>query len=400
MVTMELVNKPEKRRRWRCKNWKVTHIAPPNGHTFPAVASATVVNLEPDRQGLSPLHVACMCGKLATVQPLLESRLCCINSSGPQGRRPIHMVLSSRSSPNTSTCLRYLLENGADINVTTDAGQTPLHLAASEGLLDCTEMLVRAGADVLAQDCMGHTPLDLARFWCRRKVARYLKNCMWQADKKKEMEERKLVQALYSDLVDMCKLNRLNKKTLIDEKMADWAHKKSLPLLKDFSPRVLVSQYHTQCLSSDQDRSTLKHAKSLCKLQAGRPQEDTCTSTKPPPASASRPWTIYTGLQPEKPPREPDLRSRVTLWKDGSSRQPQYTTKWDSTPRAAPDLPVDVLERVLFPRAFPSRIASPRHFEPQDILEIQHRGCPQGSSTSPWTEVAMHLAEVLEPGHY
>lgn len=49
---------------------------------------------------------------------------------------------------------------------------TPLHLAASEGLLDCAEILVQAGADVLAQDSAGHTPLDLARIWCHRKVAR------------------------------------------------------------------------------------------------------------------------------------------------------------------------------------------------------------------------------------
>lgn len=58
------------------------------------------------------------------------------------------------------------------ITRTTDSGTTPLHLAASEGLLECTEILVQAGADVLAQDSMGHTPLDLARIWCRRKVAR------------------------------------------------------------------------------------------------------------------------------------------------------------------------------------------------------------------------------------
>ncbi|KAM7366388.1 hypothetical protein PAMP_015831 [Pampus punctatissimus] len=382
---------------------KGTHITPPNGHTFPAVVRRTVDTVDTvdlDRQGLSPLHVACLYGHLATVQLVVESRSCCINSSGSQGRRPVHMVLSSRSSPNTSTCLRYLLEKGADVNVTTDAGQTPLHLAASEGLLDCTEILVQAGADVLAQDCMGHTPMDLARVWCRRKVARYLKSCMWQAEKKKEMEERKLAQALYSDLTDMTKLNELNKKTLIDEKMAEWANKKSLPLLKDFSPRVLISQYHTQCLSSDQDSSNLKHAEGMCELQAGRPREDKSTSIEPPSASAFSPWTVYTGLQPQKPPREPDLRDCVTVWRDGINRQPQYTTKWDSTPRSAPDLPLDVLERVLFPRAFPSRIASPRHFEPQDILEVQHRGCPQGRSTSPWTEVAMHLAEVLELGHY
>lgn len=55
---------------------------------------------------------------------------------------------------------------------TTDSGQTPLHLAASEGFLDCAEVLVKAGADVLAEDSSGQTPLDLACIWCHRKVAR------------------------------------------------------------------------------------------------------------------------------------------------------------------------------------------------------------------------------------
>lgn len=43
-------------------------------------------------------------------------------------------------------------------------------------------------------------------------LCRYLKSCMWQEDKKKEMRERTLVQALYRDLLDMAKLNDLNKK--------------------------------------------------------------------------------------------------------------------------------------------------------------------------------------------
>uniref|UniRef100_A0A3Q4M9V2 Uncharacterized protein n=1 Tax=Neolamprologus brichardi TaxID=32507 RepID=A0A3Q4M9V2_NEOBR len=51
-------------------------------------------------------------------------------------------------------------------------GQTPLHLAASEGFLDCAEILVKAGADVLAKDSLGQTPLDSACIWCHRKVAR------------------------------------------------------------------------------------------------------------------------------------------------------------------------------------------------------------------------------------
>lgn len=35
---------------------------------------------------------------------------------------------------------------------------------------------------------------------------------MWQADKKQEMEDRKQVQALYTDLVDAVKMRDLNKK--------------------------------------------------------------------------------------------------------------------------------------------------------------------------------------------
>lgn len=54
----------------------------------------------------------------------------------------------------------------------TDSGTTPLHLAASEGLLDCVEALVRAGADVSARDKTGNTPLDSARVGGHREVAR------------------------------------------------------------------------------------------------------------------------------------------------------------------------------------------------------------------------------------
>ncbi|XP_029382790.1 ankyrin repeat domain-containing protein 53 [Echeneis naucrates] len=397
---MEAVNKSGKRKRGRCKNRKLSSRAPPAGLSLPSVAggSSEKRDVRVNRQGLSALHVACLYGQLATIKLLVESTPGWRNRRDVQGRRPIHMVMSTRSSPNTSACLRYLLENGADVNVTTDSGQTPLHLAASEGLLDCSEILVQAGANVLAQDNMGLTPLDFARIWCHRKVARYLKSCMWTIEKRKEMEERKLVQALYHDLVDMAKRNNLKRQTLVDEKVAEWINKKGFPHLRDFCPRITASQYHTKCLSSNPD---LKYVKGLNEHQPRSPQGSRIiTSSKPPRGSVFGPWTIYMGHQPEKPPAVPDLRDSVTVWRDCSSRQTHYSTKWDNTPHAAPDLPLDVLERVLFPRAFPSRIVSPQHFKPQSIVEVQQRGCPQGQSTSPWTEVAMHLAEVLEPGHY
>lgn len=39
-------------------------------------------------------------------------------------------------------------------------------------------------------------------------VCRYLKSCMWQADKRREMEERKRVQVLHRELVDRVKQNK------------------------------------------------------------------------------------------------------------------------------------------------------------------------------------------------
>ncbi|XP_034533180.1 ankyrin repeat domain-containing protein 53 [Notolabrus celidotus] len=393
MATMEPVNKSGKRRRGGCKNRKLT-LRAPSSHELALpgvpVTSPEKLNVLVSLQGPSALHMACLHGQLATIQILLDSRPGMINGGDQQGRRPVHMVLSSRSSPNTSSCIRYLLEHGADINVTTESGATPLHLAASEGLLECAEIFVQAGADVSAKDSMGLTPLDFARVWCRRKVARYLRSCMWQKDKDKEQKERKSVQALYRDLIDGERLDRFKNKIINADKIAEWANKKGLPPLKDFTPRVQVSKFHTKCLSSDQDTSNQTTTKD--------PLENQSNSAS---SSSFRPWTIYLGFHPERPLKvEPDLRSSVTVWRD-SSRSPLYSTKWDSsTPHPAPDLPLDVLERVLFPRAFPSRIASLQHFKAQDIMEVQHRGYPQGRSTSPWTEGAMHLVEVLELGHY
>ncbi|TWW63421.1 hypothetical protein D4764_03G0004290 [Takifugu flavidus] len=68
-------------------------------------------------QGQPAFHVACLYGQLATIKQLLESSLSLINSSDLQGRRAVHMVMSSQSWPRTSSCLRYLLQQGADINV-------------------------------------------------------------------------------------------------------------------------------------------------------------------------------------------------------------------------------------------------------------------------------------------
>jgi ankyrin repeat protein len=57
---------------------------------------------------------------------------------------------------------RYLLEHGADVNAVGEFGWTPLHAAAYQGLTDVIELLVSKGAKLEAKDKLGQTPLSIA----------------------------------------------------------------------------------------------------------------------------------------------------------------------------------------------------------------------------------------------
>lgn len=98
-------------------------------------------------------------------------------------------------------------------------------------------------------------------------------------------------------------------------------------------------------------------------------------------------------------PSEPDLRQSVTLdcWRDG---RPRYVASLDGVEHSLPDLPLNDLLKGLFPSAFPSRIESPQDFLGSSVLDLPRLGRTSKPNGSPWTEVAMHLTEELQPGHY
>ncbi|KAL0970148.1 hypothetical protein UPYG_G00237800 [Umbra pygmaea] len=359
-----------------------------------------------DKQGLTVLHVAGLHGRLECMKLLLESESVDVNASCPHGRRPIHMVLTSQNRPNSHACLIALLQHGALPNVATDTGLTPLHLAATEGLLECTETLVRAGADTSARENRGHTPLDLARIWCHRRIARFLKNCMWQNEKKREMEQCRALLKLRQDLFSMHQSFQGRQKVVREKQVEDnvtaWASKKGLALRWP-QPMATGNHAHTCHLSQDQGPLSQKNKALLEQHPVASPREAWNISpnpSKPPRASVYRPQGVCLSSQPERHPSDPDLRHSVTLRRACRDGRPQYTAKWDDSPQPVPDLPWDVLQRGLFPSAFPSRITSPSHFKPNHVLDLPHLSCSPGPNASPWTEVVMHLAEELQPGHY
>ncbi|MDR2720222.1 MAG: ankyrin repeat domain-containing protein, partial [Nitrososphaerota archaeon] len=73
-----------------------------------------------------------------------------------------HSALHAAASNGYVDCLKYLIEGGANVNLSNTEGVTPLHLAAERGYAEIADMLVKAGANVNAVNNNKDTPYTLA----------------------------------------------------------------------------------------------------------------------------------------------------------------------------------------------------------------------------------------------
>ncbi|XP_049740377.1 85/88 kDa calcium-independent phospholipase A2 isoform X4 [Elephas maximus indicus] len=141
-----------------------------------------------NNQGLTPLHLACQMGKQEMVRVLLLCNARC-NVMGPGGY-PIHtamkfsqkgcaeMIIGMDSNQIHSKDPRYgasplhwaknaemarmLLKRGCDVNSTSFAGNTALHVAVMRNRFECVMVLLTYGANADARGEHGNTPLHLA----------------------------------------------------------------------------------------------------------------------------------------------------------------------------------------------------------------------------------------------
>ncbi|XP_062411649.1 cyclin-dependent kinase 4 inhibitor C [Sardina pilchardus] len=70
--------------------------------------------------------------------------------------------------------LRVLVHHGADVNLSDNGGNLPLHLAAREGHLDVVQFLAPCTSDPSQLNGSGRTPCDLARLHNRSSAAQWL----------------------------------------------------------------------------------------------------------------------------------------------------------------------------------------------------------------------------------
>ncbi|XP_069495965.1 ankyrin repeat domain-containing protein 42 isoform X2 [Ambystoma mexicanum] len=84
-----------------------------------------------------PAHVAAYRGDLVTLRRLVESGIITINERDDKGTTPMHKA----AGQGQVECLQWLIEMGADHDITNEAGETPLDVAKRSAQLAAVKLL-------------------------------------------------------------------------------------------------------------------------------------------------------------------------------------------------------------------------------------------------------------------
>nr|XP_054757120.1 ankyrin repeat domain-containing protein 29-like [Lytechinus pictus] len=114
----------------------------------------------PDQDGTTPLHVACYNGRIQMLKYLLSNGAD-LHKTEFDGTSVLHSAASQGHQIIVSYILRQ--KEGMELANRPDArGETPLHVATSEGSTSIIDVLVSNGGDLNAQTYGGQTCLHLA----------------------------------------------------------------------------------------------------------------------------------------------------------------------------------------------------------------------------------------------
>ncbi|XP_063781377.1 ankyrin repeat domain-containing protein 53 isoform X2 [Pseudophryne corroboree] len=358
--------------------------------------------LKTDKEGFTALHMAALHAQLQCLQLLIEGHKMDVNFPSRLGLRPLHLVLNRKNGVRTLACVRYLLQQGADVNAQCKNNVTALHKAATEGLEDCMAVLVEAGADVHAKDSEGKKPIDLCKVWCNRSCARYLSHIMWKRDKKDFALEIKKVEKLKRTIQEKEKERSFSVKKL--QKPHTMRHASSsvnnIRLPEHRGGTNTASSYNGNIREEGTKPTTRRKEASHSIEREHSHTSQTCDwnpSTNPSMSPVTNIYRIHAlrlGTHPEDVGKA-DFSSSVMLTKN-NQEQPQIRTIAGEI-LSQPKLPYETIQRSLFPTRGPQdRVRMPQDFRARHVFDVQSRQQPPEVQRLD-SEISFHLRQNLDP---
>jgi hypothetical protein len=123
-------------------------------------------------------------GKLADIEQLVQQHgKGILDTQDGNGRTAAYSAVSGKQI----VVLRYVVSQGADVNIAMSKGSTPLHLASFEGALDYVQVLLDAGANASIRNHYGLTALQEAKSSGHSEICQLLEQHM-EAQQKQDME--------------------------------------------------------------------------------------------------------------------------------------------------------------------------------------------------------------------
>ncbi|VDP42628.1 unnamed protein product [Soboliphyme baturini] len=126
-------------------------------------------------QGWTPVHCAAYLGCLSALTTILQEKQAYVHLQTVKNREtPLHLA----ALLGNVDCLNLLLHAGSDIKAKDVMGETALHKAARCGNVECLRMLIGCGSDLSVANERGQTPADVAESCGHVECGTYLRQAL------------------------------------------------------------------------------------------------------------------------------------------------------------------------------------------------------------------------------